>query len=342
MKNHFLFLFLLVSISVISQNTLKGKITGKDDIPLKGANIYFDGTTISTISDAEGNYTIEFEPSANRILVVSIDGYENEYISSFDSLENFNIHLHAAKNSLNEVVVSRKDKFSRSQKLKIFREYFIGKTVNSEKVVIQNENDIYFKYDKQNFILKAFSDKPLIILNPSLGYKISYQLQKFEITFSNLSIFSRDVIKNFYVGMSLFEETANSEVISKKREEAFKGSQINFFRNLVNNVWSKDEFLMSKNYDKVFSENCFKISKGEFYTKVEVVKQPKEKNKNESYIASYDLLFKNKEESSVIFETDTFYVYKYGNNSNISDIVFLGQIGEERVAEMLPLNYAIK
>ena len=340
MKNLIFLYFLIFSLNSFSQR-LNGKVSNKENIPLSGASIYLDGTTISTISDDNGNFTLEYDPKANNILVISFIGYDNEYITGFNFQKHLSIHLNVAKNSLKEVVVNRKDMFTRDQKLKIFREYFIRKTVNSKEVVIQNEDDIYFKYDKQNFVLKAFSDKPLIIINPSLGYKISYQLQNFEVTFSKRSIFSKDVVKNSYAGLSHFEEIANSDLILTKREEAFKGSQINFFRNLTDSVWSRDEFLLSKNNDKVFFGNCFKISKEEFSTKVEVIKQPKEENKDEKIIASYDILFKNKEQSSVIFETNTFYVYKYGNNSNISDIVFFGQIAKERIGEMLPLNYGI-
>ncbi|GIQ59615.1 hypothetical protein Flavo103_27510 [Flavobacterium collinsii] len=339
MKKLIFLYFLFCSLNSFSQR-MNGKVSDKENTPLPGALIYLDGTTISTISDGNGNFTLEYDPKANNVLVVSFLGYENKYIAGSDFQKNLNIHLNFAKNSLKEVVVNRKDMFRRDQKLKIFREYFIGKTVNSKKVVIQNEDDIYFKYDKEKFVLKAFSDKPLIIINPSLGYKISYELQNFEVTFSKRSVLSSDVVKNFYSGLSHFEEIANSDLILTKREEAFKGSLINFFRNLSNGTWSKDEFLLSKNSDTVISDNCFKISKEEFSTKVEVVKQAQQQDKE--IIASYDVLFKNKEESSVIFETNTFYVYKYGNISNISDIVFLGQIAKERVAEMLPLNYGIK
>lgn len=340
MKNIIFLYFLIFSLNSFSQK-INGKVSNKDKVPLSGASIYLDGTTISTVSDDNGNFTLEYDPKANNILVISFMGYENEYITGFDFKKELNIDLNVAKNPLKEVIVNRKDMFTRDQKLRIFREYFIGTTVNSQKVIIQNEDDIYFKYDKQNFVLKAFSDKPLVIINPSLGYKISYQLQNFEVTFSNKSIYSRDVIKNYYAGLSHFEEIDNSDIILTKREEAYKGSQINFFRNLAGNTWSKEEFLLSKNNAKIFSGNCFKISKEEFFTKVEVVKQPKEEGKDGNFIASYDVLFKNKEQSSVIFETNTFYIYKYGNNSEISNIVFLGQIAEERIAEMLPLNYGI-
>lgn len=339
MKNVIFLYFLIFSINCFSQK-ITGKVFNKDNIALSAANIYLDGTTISTLSDENGNFTLDYDPKANNILVISFVGYENEYVTGFDFKKDLIIHLSPSKNELKEVVVNRKDMFTRAQKLKIFKAYFIGKTVNSEKVIIQNEDDIYFKYDKQNFILKAFSDKPLNIINPSLGYKIIYDLQNFEVTFSSLSISALDVVKDFYAGLSHFEEIDNSTNIATRREEAYKGSQINFFRNLANGTWSKDQFMLFQDDKKVFSSNCFKIFNEEYFTRVEVVKQSKAvENKNS--VASFDLLFNNKEKSSVIFETNTFNIYKYGNNSNIENIVFTGIIADERIAEMLPLNYGL-
>ncbi|MBP6759420.1 MAG: carboxypeptidase-like regulatory domain-containing protein [Flavobacterium sp.] len=86
MKNLCLFLFLFSFFTVFSQNVLKGKIFDKDNIPLDGVNIYFDGTTFSTISDANGNFTIKYEPNANTILVISSMGYQTQYLTGLELL----------------------------------------------------------------------------------------------------------------------------------------------------------------------------------------------------------------------------------------------------------------
>ncbi len=339
MKNLIILYFLFFSIICFSQKII-GKVFNNAKVPLAGATVYLDGTTFSDISDENGNFELPYDPKSNNILVISFIGYDNEYITGFDSTKHLNIYMKVSNNELKEVIVNRKDVFFREQKLRIFREFFIGKTLNSEKVIIQNEDDIYFKYDKQNFVLKAFSDKPLVIINPLLGYKIEYILRTFEVTFNNFSINSRDAVKHLYNGLSYFQEIDNSIEISRRREEAFNGSQMNFFRNLASNTWGKEQFLLLKYDDYVFAENCFRISKGENYAKVEVLKRPME-GKDENFVASYSLLFKNKDESTIIFDTKTFYIYKYGNNSNIEGIIFLGKIAEKRIAELLPLNYGI-
>lgn len=340
MKNLVILYCLIFSASCFGQK-ITGKVFDQDKVSMPGATIYLNGTTISTTSDENGNFTLPYDPQANNVVVITFIGYDNVSIKGFDFKKELNVYMSVSKNTLNEVVVGRKDMFSREQKLKIFREYFIGKTSNSDKVIIQNENEIYFKYDKENFVLKAFSDKPLVIMNPSLGYKIEYQLQIFEVTFNKLSIKSMDANKHLYTGLSHFKEINNSAEVLLRREEAFKGSQINFFRNMANGVWSKEQFLLLKDYDKIIAEKCFKLTKEENYTKVEVFNRPKE-GKDEDFVASYDLLFENSEKSTIIFDTKSFNIYKYGNNSNIESIFFTGKIAEKRIAEMLPLDYGIK
>lgn len=339
MKKIICLCFLVFSVYSFSQK-ISGKIFNSDKVPLAGANIFYDGTTISTSSDENGNFVLSYDPGAKNILVISFMGYENVYVRDFDLTQDLNIYMKVAKNALNEVVVNKKDIFTREQKLRILREYFIGETKNSKTVVIENEDDIYFRYDKKNFVLRAYSDKPLVIINPSLGYKINYDLRKFEVTFNSLSIYSRDVIKSYYAGVSHFEEIDNSNIILARREEAFKGSQINFFRNLANGTWDPNQFLLSKNKSGVTASDCFKISKEEYVAKVEVLKQ-KNDTGDKNFVASYDLMFKNSEESSVVFDARIFYIYKYGNSSNIEDIIFAGKIADKKVADMLPLNYGI-
>ncbi|WP_428233104.1 carboxypeptidase-like regulatory domain-containing protein [Flavobacterium sp.] len=341
-----IFLFFLFCITpIFSQNSLKGKISNKDNTPLEGVNVYFDGTTISTISDANGNFTIKYEPGTNTILVISFMGYQTEYLTGLDAGKPLNIAMTISKNELKEVVINRNELFTRAQKLKLFREYFLGKTDNAKSAVINNEDDLQFKYDKEKFIFRASSDKPLSIINSSLGYKINFELVVFEIAFNKLSISSKDVIKNFYGGVSRFEEIGSSPEILERREKAFQGSQVQFFRNFANNDWGAKKFLLFNDVDNLDPVKCFKMSKEEDFVKVEVIPRPKGENENlnvKDIVASYNITFNKREASRITFQTDSFYIYKYGNNSNIESILFSGKISEKKVGDMLPLNYGVK
>ncbi|WP_431241534.1 hypothetical protein ACQ9BO_15875 [Flavobacterium sp. P21] len=193
-------------------------------------------------------------------------------------------------------------------------------------------------------LFTASSDKPLVIINPALGYKIDFELVIFEVSFNRFSINSIDAYKNFYGGVSRFEEIDNSAKVLKRREKTFQGSQIQFFRNLANTDWEAKKFLLFKGKYNQDPTKCFKITKEGDFAKVELIPQDNGENTNlnSKYIVSYNLIFDKKEASRITFETKSFYIYKYGNNSNIQDILFSGKISEKRVGDMLPLNYGIE
>ncbi|RYU91110.1 mucoidy inhibitor MuiA family protein [Mucilaginibacter terrigena] len=79
-----------------------GRISGQDDHqPVTGVSIRVKGTSIGTLSDAAGNYSIQV-PSSSAILEYSSLGYEKTERTAQAVL---NVDLKPSVNSLNEVVV---------------------------------------------------------------------------------------------------------------------------------------------------------------------------------------------------------------------------------------------
>jgi hypothetical protein len=329
---------MLFSLSNSFTQIVKGRVFDENEQPLPGANIYFDGTTIATISDENGNFTLSFGSKLNSILAISFIGYQTQFLTNFDANKELIIHLKTATNSLNEVVI-RKDRYTRKQKLQLFRDQFLGRTSISKKAKIENEEDIYFDYDEATKTLKAYSDKPLIIKNDLLGYKITFELVNFEANFYKLSIDSNDIQRSFYAGLSRFEELNSNEKIIKLREKCYKGSQLHFFRNIAANSWEKEGFKLFVGSMQVIPDNHFMVVKEGEKTKVEVKIQIKHLSKS---VAIFSVLYHKKLQSKIILETDTFFIDKYGINSNIKDIFFSGYMSEQKVGEMLPVNYGIE
>ena len=81
MKNLLLFLLLLCAFpfSILAQNKITGKITDTDHNPLPGVNIVIKGTTEGTISDMDGNYSIN--ASENDSLLYSMVGMKSQSIA---------------------------------------------------------------------------------------------------------------------------------------------------------------------------------------------------------------------------------------------------------------------
>lgn len=106
--------------------------------------------------------------------------------------------------------------------------------------VIINPQDIYFYYNKSEDLLTASADKPLIILNKKLGYKVTYFLADF----------SCKPYLTTYKGNYFFaEDTAGlkpekMKKVLKARNDAYKGSRMHFIRALWANELDKNGFAM--------------------------------------------------------------------------------------------------
>ncbi|KAB4461812.1 hypothetical protein GAN98_13085, partial [Bacteroides thetaiotaomicron] len=75
---------LLASIGLVIAQTPK-KVTGvviseEDDQPVVGASVLVKGTTMGTVTDIDGKFTISDVPSSSRTLLVSYIGMKSQEI----------------------------------------------------------------------------------------------------------------------------------------------------------------------------------------------------------------------------------------------------------------------
>ena len=97
------------SKSQAEASRITGIIISKGDgSPVIGAAIRIKGTNKSTVTDTNGKFALSASPVANETLDIASIGYERKQISAKvgDSLR---VELKDASNSLNEVVVTKKD-----------------------------------------------------------------------------------------------------------------------------------------------------------------------------------------------------------------------------------------
>src|SRR5882672_6284166 len=71
---------MMISFCAFSQTTypMKGKVTDETDAGLPGASIVVKGTANGTVTDQDGNFTIEV--SSDAVLSVSFIGYATQEI----------------------------------------------------------------------------------------------------------------------------------------------------------------------------------------------------------------------------------------------------------------------
>jgi len=339
MQRVLLGLLLLCTIDVFSQY-IKGKVVDEFDQPLASATVYYEGTTYVTLTDEEGKFNLVYDAKINRPLVVSYLGYNTAYVATYTTDVMLKIIMEQATNSLKEVVI-KKDRFSRKEKLAIFRERFLGITRFGLKTVIENEDDIAFEYDEEKRMLKAYSDKPLQIFNRSLGYKINYELVDFEIRFSKVSLHPHTVTHSFYSGYTRFEEITTTASIIRNREAAYQGSPMHFFRCLKDGSWGKDSFQLFEKGLLTSPEDHFKVSKEDESYKVSIKKQNFVDLKDFKFTAVFGLLFDGGDQSTVYFYSDVIYIDDFGNLLSTRDVAFSGAIQSKRVGDTLPINYGL-
>ncbi|EID72337.1 carboxypeptidase-like regulatory domain-containing protein [Imtechella halotolerans] len=343
MKSFYTCLFLLlISISYSQDIILKGKILDENKSPLPGANVYFEGTTIGTITDVNGYFELKLVSDINSILVISYIGYEDIFINDHSVFLKEKIHgvyLQPKAETLQEVVV-KSHYFSRKQFLTAFKENFIGKKKTWKECTIVNEDDLYFDYDYSNNTFIAKCDEPLIINNNHLGYQVIYKLEDFEVKFATKSLSSSQMFRSFYSGFSRFIDIDKNQKKIKRRQKAYENSTLQFFRWISKGDWTDKSYRLFDGswmidpdlYLKVALENnVYKIS----VTNIEKDFKPKR------IVSELNILYQKRQQSKVIFQTNEFTIDKFGLNTQIEHIYFSGDMMKKKISELLPADYGM-
>ena len=237
-----LFIFLLCSLRIAAQISLKGKVISADTRqPVVSANVYLSNTSVGTITDAKGEFIITHFPGGRFDLVVSFIGYETYRleIRSDQLPNNLEILLHPKTNELKEVIVESNDKDGWDKWGKIFTDNFIGTAAFAQDCKLMNPDVVHFRFEKKRNIIKVTADEQLIIENNALGYLLKYNLTKFE--------YNPDTKEFFFQGYPFFEEMQTdrrglSKQWMENREAAYYGSLMHFMRSLFRNKLIEQEF----------------------------------------------------------------------------------------------------
>ena len=105
-----LFIFLMSSISAFAQKSITGKVLDASGEPLIGVNVLVKGTTVGTITDYEGRYTIS--ASTGSTLSFTYIGYIGQEVKVANQKQ-INVTLKEDTETLEEVVVVGYGKMAR-------------------------------------------------------------------------------------------------------------------------------------------------------------------------------------------------------------------------------------
>ena len=93
----------VVPLVTFAQNTATGVVVDDKDTPIPGVTVQVKGTTVGTITDLDGKYSIKV--AENGILVFSFVGCETKEVVAGSGQTVFNVKLGAKDQAINEVVV---------------------------------------------------------------------------------------------------------------------------------------------------------------------------------------------------------------------------------------------
>jgi hypothetical protein len=327
-KSILVFLFFNVSLVAYNQ-VIKGTILDiKTKSTIYSASIYFNGTSVGTLSDENGNFQLDitkYHPSMP--LTISAIGYYSVTLKDFSTAKPNLVYMNPKLFELNEVTVNAKfHGLERSENLTIFRNEFLGTTGNAMNCKITNEDDIRFKYSSNRDTLKAYTTKPILIDNRALGYKITYYLDEFEYDKQSKSF--------LFKGSIIFREDSTTKeskklYFEKKRKLAYLGSRIHFFRALWTNELNSAGFTVRNSANEIVHYE--KI----VFQKVDLTKYLKcPGGLGISYYTKQPTSFIVFLKESVSFDPSGYF--------EPDGIIWEGEIARQRVADLVPYDYSIK
>jgi CarboxypepD_reg-like domain len=247
MKKLLFVLLSCISFSVFAQQefSASGKITDSaTSLPLTGASVFCQNTTLGTISNSEGGFSLNL-PNGGYDMIVSYTGYETQVIRISNShAANLSIVMKQKDKSLQEVAVVGTNEVADglAKYGKFFTDNFLGSDTNAARTKIQNPEALQFYFRKKTNRLKVRAKEDLIIINEALGYKIKFQLDSFAHEYNNgISV---------YTGFPFYEELPGTDeqklLWKQNREKAYKGSRLHFVRSWYAHNLEKDGFALEK------------------------------------------------------------------------------------------------
>ena len=317
----------LVCVHSISQTIIGTVYDEQNGKPISYAAVFVNGSTTGTYTDQNGNFSLVISESGKLPVAVSAIGYHSLLLSDYSAGQPLRIVLTPKTYELKEIVVSTKrslqERRIRNENLRIFRQQFLGESLNSNKCTIENENDLTFHYLDDVGILTAECDKPLLIRNEALGYIILYYLDTFKYSPSgkSLKLLGTYIFRENISG----DESARVRII-KKRQLAYSGSRMHFFRALWNNDLDSAGFEI-----KDINNNKLKFDS--------LVVQNDDGNKFLKSTGFLNISYYSKVSRTQIELLQPYVLFDRSGYFDPYGISWKGEMTRERISDLLPFDY---
>ena len=339
MKKALIVTIVILSCIQINAQSLTGLVYDKDTKqPISGVYVYLNGTSIMDVTENSGKFSLPVKQMINTNLVFSHLAYhtliiENPFMNLPDT-----IYMEERSITLSEVIV--RPQFTRQQRLRAFREQFLGMTRAGRSCKILNEDDIQTWFHVPTQTLFASSDKPIEVINEYLGYKVLFELVDFKVEYSNISLARDKIQQSYFAVATLFVDLKPDDRRTKRRRDGvYERSSALFFRNFSNNTLNESGFKIYKNSLPIDYHNYFTI---EDTLSLKIIRLIPERANISSHpsvpMSTFSVLF-NRRQTDISLYADSLLVDQYGNIDQIDKVVFRGAMGQNRAGDMLPIEY---
>lgn len=357
------FLLLFLSLTAFTQINIIGRVVDEtDNGPIPKAVVYFNNTTISTITDQQGNFNLDNIQLVNTEMVIGCAGYELlVFKPTAGQITGKRIVAKLLKKIPQKKLLIFTDDFYRRRALDIFKENFMGITQEATKSTIENEQAIYFTGGNNKSSFSTEADTPIVIINTMLGYKMHLDLVSF--WYDDLTG------DNYLLGYVRYESLGNEKKWIKNRSDCYYGSSMHFYRALIANELYQQgysTFLIppkmnaSKMDDAdVLAENLYERSRAVPVTAQQLLHIDSANNFSINVTgkllvqynkdpAAKKYLLKNSftegalqkgVESYLQFKTAAIGLNSAGVLSDATSVAYTGFWQYERAANVLPINY---
>jgi len=237
---YLLIIALFFPLACFPQTKITGRVLNQSDkTPLANASVFLSNATIGTKTGDDGSFSLNTVRGGQYELVVTMIGHETYRKEIMLTTVNINLPdiLIASKTTqLSEVKVGASTDWERNYQA--FLKDFLGSSSLALQCKILNPEMLNLDYDRAKRTLTASSYDFLEIENQALGYKIKYLLTRF----------IKDSKSNFlyFEGSALFENmegsAAKKKRWQKKRNEVYAGSSMHFLRSVIANDMENNHF----------------------------------------------------------------------------------------------------
>lgn len=356
----FILSFSLAPLSLPAQQSyfiVKGKVIDKiTKIPLQGASVFAQNTTIGEASDESGNFSIRL-PQGGYSLVATFTGYETEELrvnNSTTETDSIVIELSPQEKSLEEVTIAITNEVKDGWEKygSFFIENFIGQTQFSNLCVIKNPQALHFYFSQKRNRLKITATEPIVVDNFALGYTLRFAIDSFTNDYNTHT--------NLFIGYPLFEEmkgtAENYEAWAANRTKAYRGSMLQFMRSLYSRALQQDGFEIQ--FIERHDDSDVYIQPENIYSALNYRKDdttgivqfyPDQKEiaviyngaaPETTYLTLDPAASKKFQSSSLIFsKNEWFFIEQNGYFYNQEDVITNGYMGFKKIGDMLPYDY---